>query len=49
MLLLLNEPVKALRLVCIGLIIAGVIGLRLVSPEQAGRKKSPPASAADMV
>jgi quaternary ammonium compound-resistance protein SugE len=31
--LLFNEPVEVLRLVCIGLIIAGVIGLRLVSPE----------------
>lgn len=29
--LLLGEPVEVLRLLCIGLIVAGVIGLRLVS------------------
>lgn len=29
--LVLGEPAEALRLVCIGLIVAGVIGLRLVS------------------
>ncbi len=29
--LLLGEPVETLRLLCIGLIVAGVIGLRLVS------------------
>jgi quaternary ammonium compound-resistance protein SugE len=28
---LFNEPVEAVRLTCIGLIVAGVVGLRLVS------------------
>jgi quaternary ammonium compound-resistance protein SugE len=30
--LLFREPADAARLVCIGLIVAGVVGLRLVSP-----------------
>lgn len=30
--LLFREPVEVMRLLCIGFIIAGVIGLRLVSP-----------------
>jgi quaternary ammonium compound-resistance protein SugE len=30
--LLFNEPVEALRLTCIGLIVAGVVGLRVLSP-----------------
>lgn len=29
--LLLNEPVTALRLACIGLIVGGIVGLKLVS------------------
>lgn len=29
---LLNEPTDALRLACIGLIVAGTVGLKLVSP-----------------
>ena len=29
---LFGEPVEALRLTCIGLILAGVVGLRVVSP-----------------
>ncbi len=29
---LLNEPAGALRLACIGLIVAGIVGLKLVSP-----------------
>lgn len=29
---LFGEPVEALRLTCIGLILAGVVGLRMVSP-----------------
>jgi quaternary ammonium compound-resistance protein SugE len=29
---LLNEPVSALRLICVGLIIAGIVGLKLVTP-----------------
>ena len=29
---LFGEPVEALRLTCIGLIVAGVVGLRVVSP-----------------
>lgn len=30
--LLFSEPAEALRLVCIGLIAAGIVGLKLVSP-----------------
>ena len=30
--LLLGEPAQALRLACIGLIVAGIVGLKLVSP-----------------
>jgi quaternary ammonium compound-resistance protein SugE len=30
--LLFNEPVEVLRLTCIGLIVAGVAGLRILSP-----------------
>lgn len=30
--LLFHEPVEAARLVCIGLIVAGIIGLKLITP-----------------
>jgi quaternary ammonium compound-resistance protein SugE len=29
---LLNEPASAPRLICVGLIIAGIVGLKLVTP-----------------
>lgn len=31
--LLFREPATAARLVCIGLIVAGIVGLKLVTPE----------------
>lgn len=31
---LFREPATAARLVCIGLIVAGIVGLKLVSPQQ---------------
>lgn len=31
--ILFNEPATASRLICLGLIISGIIGLKLVSPE----------------
>ena len=33
--LLFGEPRDALRLVCIGLIVAGIVGLKLVTPSEA--------------
>jgi len=30
--MLFSEPAKAVRLVCIGLIVAGIVGLKLVTP-----------------
>lgn len=41
---LLGEPAGVLRLLCIGLIVAGIVGLKLVSPRRRLSAANPPAS-----
>lgn len=36
---LLGEPAGVLRLLCIGLIVAGIVGLKLVSPEAPAQRR----------